>query len=57
MLTFQTDFQSERIAVDQRVAVNDTYIIGTYLCCCCTISLFSTKYVRYEIKMYTVDNL
>jgi len=28
MLTFQTDFQSERIAIveDQRVAVNDTYI-------------------------------
>jgi len=31
MLTFQTDFQSERIAVneDQRVVVNDTYLTPT----------------------------
>jgi len=57
MLTFQTDFKSERIAVeDQSVTVN-VLILATYLCCCCTISLFSTEYVDYEIKTHTVDNL
>jgi len=48
MLTFQTDFQSERIAVDEdrRDAVNDTYVLGTYLCCCCTIYLYLVRNIH-----------